>query len=220
TRRGCVPLLVGGTMLYFKALRDGLAKLPEADQQIREDILNLARAEGWGAVHKALQAVDPAAAARIQPGDQQRLQRALEVYRLTGQPLSELQKSNGNPCPYRLIQIGLLPEDRGLLHRRIEERLRTMLADGFVDEVRRLYERGDLHPNLPSIKSAGYRQIWSYLAGEIDQETMFQQVLAATRQLAKRQITWMRSWKVLEIIPCLPYPDRAQALKLLRSAII
>lgn len=192
--RGKVPVLVGGTMLYFKALRDGLADLPAADPATRQRLLERAHREGWEALHEELQKIDPEAALRIRPTDPQRLQRALEVYALTGRPISELQRQTGTPLPFALTQIALMPPQRALLHARIETRLRQMLREGFVEEVQTLKARGDLDPTLPAIRSVGYRQIWDYLDGVYDYDVMFGKALAATRQLAKRQLTWLRSW--------------------------
>ncbi len=189
---GRIPLLVGGTGLYFRALRRGLSDLPAADPQVRADIDREAARLGWGALHQRLQQVDPAAAARIHPNDPQRLSRALEVYALTGRPLSELQRGGEAP-PYRLIPLVVAPSDRELMHRRITERFHLMLEQGLVGEVEGLLRRGDLGPELPSIRCVGYRQVWSYLEGEIDQPTMVSSGIAATRQLAKRQFTWLRS---------------------------
>lgn len=202
--RGKVPLLVGGTMLYFRVLRDGLADMPSATPEIRRRLLAQAEAEGWQALHQRLQQVDPAAARRIHPNDPQRLQRALEVYEVSGQPLSDLQLQ-GRPrddLPCRLIFLGLVPQDRARLHEQIAHRFRSMLAAGFVDEVVALRSRGDLHPDLPSIRSVGYRQVWDYLEGHCDHPTMVERGIAATRQLAKRQLTWLRGWPDLGELPC------------------
>lgn len=225
TGRGKIPLLVGGTMLYFKALKEGLAALPAADSRVRKEILGMAAARGWAAVHEQLKSVDPEAASRIKPADTQRLQRALEVYELTGRPLSELHSAGMHStgtgaCPYSLTQIGLLPVDRAMLHQQIEIRFMAMLEAGFVEEVRGFYERGDLSADLPSMKAVGYRQIWQYLEGSIDDREMVNKSLAATRQLAKRQITWMRGWKDLVIIDCKPYADYGKVLKIAASDII
>ncbi len=191
--RGRLPILAGGTMLYFKALFEGLADLPEADPELRAR-LEAERAErGLAALHAELARVDPEAAARIRPTDPQRILRALEVWRLTGVPLSEhhrRQQAQGFPHP--LLALGLMPQDRALLHRRIAERFDAMLAAGFLDEVRRLRARGDLHPGLPAMRSVGYRQAWAHLDGEYDADTFRHKAIVATRQLAKRQITWMR----------------------------
>ncbi len=212
--RGNIPLLTGDTMLYFKALKDGLADLPAANNEIRDEIADLAVREGWAAVHQQLKAVDPVAAARINPNDPQRLQRALEVYRVSGRSLTDWQQQETTGCPFDLLEIAVVPTDRQGLHKKIEIRFRQMLTEGFLDEVSRLYDRGDLSMDLPAIKAVGYRQAWSYLKGDIDHETMVQQALAATRQLAKRQFTWLRSWQDLRQ---LEYPSRAEALKILKA---
>lgn len=204
--RGKVPLLVGGTMLYFRVLRDGLADMPPAVPELREKILEEARREGWPALHRRLQQVDPEAAARIHANDPQRLQRALEVYEATGRPLSELQQAGRQgpdpELPCKLLFLGMIPEDRAVLHERIATRFHAMLEEGLVEEVRRLHERGDLSASLPAIRSVGYRQVWEYLEGQVDHGTMVNRAIAATRQLAKRQLTWLRSWKELQVIPC------------------
>jgi len=202
--RGRVPLLVGGTMLYFQALKDGLDTLPKADPVIRAELLVRAAAEGWPALHAELARLDPASAARIQHNDSQRIQRALEVYRLTGRPLSELWSAAANvPLPCRLIEIALLPSDRAVLHRRIEARFRDMLAAGLVDELRGLRERYVLTPDMAAMRSVGYRQAWQFLNGEIDAPRLYEIGAAATRQLAKRQITWLRSWRGAKVFDCL-----------------
>ncbi len=192
--RGRIPLLVGGTMLYFKVLRDGLANLPEANEEIRADIMKQAQAEGWPAVHQKLAEVDPVTAARLKPTDSQRLQRALEVYYVTGQPLSALhEQQEVQTLPYNVIEFALLPKERTILHERIERRFDLMLANGFIEEVRALKARDDLHLDLPAIRSVGYRQVWEYLDGLYDAEEMRFRAIVATRQLAKRQHTWLRS---------------------------
>lgn len=204
--RGRIPLLVGGTMLYFKALRDGLAALPSATPAIRERIVALAQDQGWAAVHARLQQVDPVAAARIHPNDPQRLQRALEVYEATGTSLTALQQAQPtgrmSDLPCELLFFAMLPHDRAALHQLIAERFHAMLAAGLVDEVSALKQRMDLHAALPSIRSVGYRQVWSYLDGHDDYATMTAKAIAATRQLAKRQFTWLRSWRDLDAIDC------------------
>lgn len=198
---GDIPLLVGGTMLYFRVLRDGLADMPDADPAVRAEIEALAEEQGWDAVHKQLAAVDPEAAARIHPNDPQRLQRALEVYRVSGRTLSSLHAAEQQAeLPYNLHFFAIQPEDRGVLHRQIETRFKQMLADGLEEEVRALHARGDLSHRLPSIKSVGYRQVWQYLEGEIDYEAMVERSIIATRQLAKRQLTWLRGWPSLQIL--------------------
>ncbi len=194
TRAGRIPLLVGGTMLYFRALEHGLAELPEADPQRRARLEREAAAQGWPALHARLARIDPAAAARVHPNDPQRIQRALEVYELTGRPWSEHWQSQPMaPLPYRLIKLAVAPSDRGELHRRIALRLRHMLDQGLVAEVRRLYDRGDLAPALPAVRAVGYRQVWAYLAGETDYDRMVERAIVATRRLAKRQLTWLRA---------------------------
>lgn len=193
---GRVPLLVGGTMLYFKALRDGLAAMPPADQQVRDEIARLALTAGWEAVHAELARVDPASAARIHPNDPQRLQRALEVYRLTGQTMTALhQRSSQGGASENLLFLSIQPIERSVLHHKIARRFHQMLEQGFIAEVEQLYARGDLDPAMPSIRSVGYRQIWQYLSGEIRYDEMVERGIIATRQLAKRQVTWLRSWE-------------------------
>jgi tRNA dimethylallyltransferase len=197
---GKVPLLVGGTMLYFKALRDGLASMPAADERVRADILNQASAKGWAAIHTELAAVDPIAASRIHPNDPQRLQRALEVFRVSGRSLSDWQAMQ-SPLPDggdAFVFLSIQPADRSVLHQRIERRFRQMLEDGLVEEVEALYARGDLGPELPSVRSVGYRQVWQYLSQEVGFDGMVERGIIATRQLAKRQITWLRSWPSLQ----------------------
>ena len=192
--QGRVPLLVGGTGLYFRALQQGLSDLPEADPAIRERLAEQAQQLGWPAMHARLAQLDPAAARRIGCNDAQRLQRALEVIELTGQPLSELQRggSSGH-FPWRVLKLALLPADRGVLHERIAQRFDSMLAAGFLDEVRALRVRGDLHAELPAIRAVGYRQAWEHLAGGSTPGEFRDRGIFATRQLAKRQITWLRS---------------------------
>lgn len=218
---GRTPLLVGGTMLYFRALRDGLADLPEADPAVRRRIDAMAEAEGWAAVHRRLRDVDPQAAARIHPTDPQRLQRALEVYELTGRPLSELQAvGHRDELPFDLHFLAVQPAERRVLHQRIERRFRAMLDQGLVEEVRRLHERSDLHAGLPSIRSVGYRQVWQYLCGELNYEAMVERGIIATRQLAKRQMTWLRSWRALRNVDSEDPAMLARVLKMLRSDVM
>lgn len=194
TARGRVPLLVGGTGLYFRALQRGLSALPEADPAVRERLTAEAQAQGWPSLHRRLAALDPAAAVRIGPNDAQRLQRALEVIELTGRPLSEQQQGgSGEPFPWRVLKLALLPDDRSRLHARIAERFDAIVAAGLLDEVRTLRARGDLHADLPAIRAVGYRQAWEHLDGRTDLATFRDQGIFATRQLAKRQITWLRS---------------------------
>jgi tRNA dimethylallyltransferase len=192
--RGRVPLLVGGTGLYFRALQQGLSDLPEADPEIRARLSAEAEQIGWPAMHVRLAQQDPAAAARIGCNDAQRLQRALEVIELTGRPLSELQRGGAlGHFPWRVLKLALLPEDRRVLHERIAQRFDIMLATGFLDEVRALRARGDLHAELPAIRAVGYRQAWEHLDGLTDPAEFRDKAIFATRQLAKRQITWLRS---------------------------
>ena len=194
TARGHVPLLVGGTGLYFRALQRGLSALPEADPTIRERLTEEAQQLGWPAMHLRLSALDPAAAQRIGANDAQRLQRALEVIELTGRPLSEQQQGgSGERFPWRVLKLALLPEDRSLLHERIARRFDAIIAAGLLDEVRALRARGDLHADLPAIRAVGYRQAWEFLDGRVDAATFRDKGVFATRQLAKRQITWLRS---------------------------
>ncbi|MEY1660995.1 tRNA (adenosine(37)-N6)-dimethylallyltransferase MiaA [Isoalcanivorax beigongshangi] len=198
---GRVPLLVGGTMLYFRALLEGLAKLPAADPVLRARLEQDAAEQGWPALHAQLAAVDPITAARLNPQDRQRLQRALEVYLLTGVPLSAhhaaQQQAPATVFPYRVVQFAIAPAERAMLHQRIGERFQQMLADGFLDEVRRLRTQPGLHAGLPSMRAVGYRQAWAHLDGEYDYQTLVERGIVATRQLAKRQLTWLRSWPSL-----------------------
>ena len=194
TARGRVPLLVGGTGLYFRALQRGLSELPEADPALRARLTDEAACIGWPAMHARLARLDPAAAARIGPNDAQRLQRALEVIALSGRPLSELQRGGrGEAFPWRVLKLALLPADRAPLHARIAERFDAMLAAGFLDELRTLRARGDLHADLPAIRAVGYRQGWEHLDGQSDAAGFRERAIFATRQLAKRQITWLRA---------------------------
>lgn len=192
---GKIPLLVGGTMMYFRVLLQGIAELPRADDRLRQQLTERAAQEGWEVLHAELASVDPVAAAKIHANDSQRIQRALEVFMLTGKPISSLQRDDTSPLAgFNVLQMALMPASRALLHERIAQRFDQMQKAGFVDEVRELYARGDLSPELPSIRSVGYRQVWDYLAGQTDEKTMREKAIAATRQLAKRQITWLRTW--------------------------
>lgn len=193
-QRGNIPILVGGTMLYFKALLQGISELPAADENVRMQLEAEAKLYGWAALHQQLAVVDPVSASRIHPNDPQRINRALEVYRLTGQSLTELTAKQPEPFPYKIHQFAIAPTDRAELHQRIELRFLQMLTQGFQQEVQQLLERGDLHENLPAIRCVGYRQMWDYLLGKSSYELMVNQGVAATRQLAKRQLTWLRSW--------------------------
>lgn len=192
---GRIPLLVGGTMLYFRALQHGLSALPSADAEVREAIDAEARERGWGMLHQRLAQVDPAAAARIHPNDPQRIQRALEVHQLTGRPLSSFFTGQNPSMPAlrgTLIKVVMAPGDRSLMRRRIETRFNQMLERGLIREVEALYQRGDLERELPSIRSVGYRQVWEYLSDELSYSAMVERATTATRQLAKRQLTWLR----------------------------
>ncbi len=191
---GKIPLLVGGTMLYYKALLEGLSPLPAANPDIRQQIEQEAQDHGWEALHDQLKQIDPVSAERIHPNDPQRLSRALEVYRISGKTLTELTQTKGASLPYRVKQFAIAPKERAELHRRIELRFEIMMKAGFEDEMRTLYARKDLHPDLPSIRCVGYRQMWDYLDGNCTLDDAIFKGVCATRQLAKRQITWLRSW--------------------------
>ncbi len=204
TGRGNTPLLVGGTMLYFRAFLEGLSAIPAADPSIRAAIEREAAERGWPHLHAELAAVDPEAAARIHPNHSRRIARALEVYRATGIALSEWQRRPGSlPRPgdhYRVVQLAICPLDRAVLHERIARRFRAMMAAGFLEEVRSLRRRDDLDEGLPAIRAVGYRQLWRHLAGHCTLEEAVAQGIAATRQLAKRQLTWLRKWPDLQWI--------------------
>lgn len=206
--RGKTPLLVGGTMLYFKAFLEGLADMPAADPQIRAQIEAEADALGWPQLHAELARVDPESAARIHPNHSQRLARALEVYRASGVPISQWQNAEPDNLPrerFRIVQVAICPQERSILHQRIARRFEQMMAAGLLAEVETLFRRGDLHADLPSMRTVGYRQLWQHLAGECSQEEAVERAVAATRQLAKRQLTWLRKWPELEWI----YTDQA-----------
>lgn len=196
--RGKTPLLVGGTMMYFKALLEGLSPLPSADEAIRQQILAQAQTEGWDALHQELCNIDPVAGERIHPNDPQRLSRALEVYRISGKTMTELTQTKSAALPYDVVQFAIAPSDRKVLHELIAKRFNIMLEQGFIEEVARLKARDDLHLELPSMRCVGYRQCWQYLDNEFDHATMVEKATAATRQLAKRQLTWLRSWPDLQ----------------------
>lgn len=206
--RGKVPLLVGGTMLYFKAFLEGMAEMPASDPVIRQQIEIQAQVEGWPALHAQLAQVDPEAAARIHPNHSQRLSRALEVYRASGIPISRWQQNGhiqGALERYEITQIALSPLERGVLHQRIAFRFQQMLEAGLLAEVKGLRARGDLHEGLPAVRAVGYRQLWEYLDGRYGLEAAAEKATAATRQLAKRQLTWLRKWPALNWI----YTDAA-----------
>lgn len=192
---GRIPLLVGGTMLYFKSLLQGIANMPKADAMLRAELETKAAKSSWEALHAELALVDPDAANRIHPNDSQRIQRALEVYLLSGKTITAWQQSETTALSgFSVHCIAVAPADRAVLHARIQQRFDEMLTQGFLDEVRGLYARGDLSPEHPAIRSVGYRQAWAYLSGEINEVEMREQAIAATRQLAKRQLTWLRAW--------------------------
>jgi tRNA dimethylallyltransferase len=195
-----IPLLVGGSMMYFRALERGLADLPHANIEVRKILEQEGAALGWPALHRRLAELDPRAAARIHPHDKQRIQRALEVYTLSGESISSHQEKTRVHQAFSYQWFALLPDDRLLLHKKIEERFLAMLNDGLVSEVETLFNRGDLSPIMQSMRSVNYRQVWGYLAGVWSYDEMTAQAIAATRQLAKRQITWLRSFSDLQIL--------------------
>lgn len=215
---GRVPLLVGGTMMYFKRLLEGVANLPASDPAVRAELEERVARLGLAALHEELARVDPLSAARIHPNDPQRLMRALEVHRLAGRPLSELWgEQRRETFPWRTLSIGLAPSDRGVLHARIARRFTAMLDAGFLDEVAALKARGDLAASLPSMKSVGYRQAWACLEGEFGRGELERRGIIATRQLAKRQLTWMRSWPGLHWVDSLGPDPLGEVLKLVRE---
>ncbi|MFI8745596.1 tRNA (adenosine(37)-N6)-dimethylallyltransferase MiaA [Pseudomonas sp. NPDC077186] len=221
--RGRIPLLVGGTMLYYKALLEGLADMPSADPAVRAELEARAAVEGWEALHRELAAVDPESAARIHPNDPQRLTRALEVYRVSGLSMSEhrqRQAAGGGQLPYTVAQLAIAPAQRQVLHARIAQRFQTMLEQGFVEEVEALRRRSDLHAGLPSIRAVGYRQVWEYLDGRLSRAEMVERGVIATRQLAKRQFTWLRGWDDLHWLDSLACDNLSRALKYLASVSI
>lgn len=218
--RGRLPLLVGGTMMYFKALRDGLNDLPAADSEIRKVLESRAAAEGWPAMHTWLKTIDPITAQRLSPNDSQRIGRALEIWQISGQPMSALLGAT-QPAdePVATITVSLEPLERSLLHARIAERFDQMLELGLVTEVQALHARGDLHAGLPSVRCVGYRQLWSMLAGELDLKQAREQAISATRQLAKRQITWLRSQPERQIIDACSLSASSQVVQAISKII-
>ena len=212
--RGKVPLLVGGTMLYFRALLQGLDDLPRADAALRNELEAEAASRGWPALHAELAAVDPVTAARLAPNDSQRIGRALEVFHLAGTPMSALLDRARSDLPYRVLQLALIPSDRAVLHQRIAARFDAMLAEGLIHEVETLRRNYALKPDLPAMRAVGYRQAWAYLDGTIDLRELREQGIAATRQLAKRQLTWLRSWPDAVELDCLADDLEAQAIAL------
>lgn len=217
-QKGKTPVLVGGTMLYFKALLEGMANLPEAEPAVREQLLKRAEMEGWGVLHDELKSVDPVSAERIHPNDPQRLQRALEVYLVTGKSLTEWwAEQKSEVLPFEPLQLALEWPDRKVLHDRIALRFNMMIEQGFEEEVRQLYQREDLHPELPSIRCVGYRQMWDYLDGKLTHDEMVERGIIATRQLAKRQLTWLRGWTQLHRIDASQRDPVNSSLKLIKD---
>ncbi|WP_029970416.1 tRNA (adenosine(37)-N6)-dimethylallyltransferase MiaA [Paraburkholderia graminis] len=219
--RGRLPLLVGGTMLYYKALTQGLNDLPAADPNVRAQLDADAARDGWPALHARLAAVDAATAARLAPNDSQRIQRALEVFMLTGEAMSTLlaapARTDDAAADWRFVPVALEPSDRSVLHARIERRFDAMLENGFVDEVVKLRERGDLSPEMPSMRCVGYRQVWEYLDGAVDYATMRDKGVFATRQLCKRQLTWLRSMDERVVVDCCDREATARVLEVIEA---
>ncbi|MFT4808418.1 MAG: tRNA dimethylallyltransferase [Paraglaciecola sp.] len=214
TARGKIPLLVGGTMMYYKALIDGLSPLPESDEDVRKTIEAKAEALGWEGLHLQLAQIDPTSAKRIHPNDPQRLIRALEVYHLTNRTMTDLMASKSAPIPYNTKQFCIAPDDRKVLHQRIAQRFQLMVDTGFQLEVEKLKNRGDLHLDLPSIRSVGYRQMWQHLDGDYDFNEMREKSIAATRQLAKRQLTWLRGWENIHQLDTFSPDNLSKVIKL------
>ncbi|MDQ7983621.1 tRNA (adenosine(37)-N6)-dimethylallyltransferase MiaA [Pseudomonas sp. G34] len=226
TARGRIPLLVGGTMLYYKALLEGLADMPGADAEVRAELEARAERDGLVALHAELQAVDPQSAARIHPNDPQRLVRALEVWRVSGMTMTQLRAqqrdaaSQDGGLPYTVAQLAIAPAQRQTLHERIAQRFDLMLEQGFVAEVERLHRRADLHAEMPSIRAVGYRQVWDHLEGRLSAAQMRERGIIATRQLAKRQFTWLRSWQNVQWLDSLDCDNLPRALKYLATVSI
>lgn len=221
TAQGRIPLLVGGTVLYYRTLQYGLSELPSADPEVRQRLAEQADLHGWQWMHERLADVDPTAAARIHPNDPQRLQRALEVYEISGQSMTELMgKQKQHTLPYTLTKLGLMPDDRQWLHERIELRFEQMLKAGLLDEVNGLRDNSALNLSLPSMRCVGYRQVWEYLEGAYDFDTMREKSIAASRQLAKRQMTWLRSEKNLTLFNPLHTDLLGRVLKSLENVTI
>jgi tRNA dimethylallyltransferase len=214
TARGNIPLLVGGTMMYYKALIDGLSPLPESDQNVRQAIEAQAEKSGWNVLHQQLAQFDPTSAKRIHPNDPQRLIRALEVYLLTNRSMTDLMATKSAPIPYNIKQFCIAPDDRKVLHERIAQRFQIMVDTGFQAEVEKLKGRSDLHLNLPSIRCVGYRQMWQYLDGDFDFNEMREKSIAATRQLAKRQLTWLRGWENIYPLDTFSLDNLSKVIKL------
>lgn len=227
TQQGRIPLLVGGTMLYYKALLEGLATLPTADVEIRKRLEQRISIEGINSLHNELQKIDPEAASRIHQNDPQRIVRALEVYLITGKTLSEHYRQQNetknqyaHALPYTIVQFAIAPTERYILHQRIEQRFKTMLQQGFIEEVVNLKARPDLHAELPSMRAVGYRQVWDYLSGKLDFENMQERGIIATRQLAKRQFTWLRGWQNVNWLDSLAKENLSKLLNYLHTASI
>ncbi|HCV38250.1 MAG TPA: tRNA (adenosine(37)-N6)-dimethylallyltransferase MiaA [Pseudomonas sp.] len=231
TARGKIPLLVGGTMLYYKALIEGLADMPAADAAVRAELEAQAEALGLAELHRQLADVDPESAARIHPNDPQRLIRALEVYRVSGESMTAHRQRQfaesraadagaGGHLPYTVASLAIAPADRHILHKRIALRFSQMLEQGFVDEVRTLRARSDLHAGLPSIRAVGYRQVWDYLDGKLTENEMRERGIIATRQLAKRQFTWLRGWPGVHWLDSLACDNLSRTLKYLGAVSI
>jgi tRNA dimethylallyltransferase len=220
TARGKIPVLVGGTMLYFKFLLEGSAKLPMADESVREKIEALVAEHGKQHIHKLLSEVDPESAARLNPNDPQRVQRAYEVYLISGKTLTQhWAEQEEQPLQYNVVQFAIAPEERSVLHERIELRFNQMIEQGFEAEVKALHMRDDLHEDLPSIRAVGYRQMWDYLEGRLDFDEMIYRGVVATRQLAKRQMTWLRSWDNLHWLDSLDENKTEKALAIIQSEL-
>lgn len=216
---GRVPLLVGGTMLYYKQLVEGVANLPSADPVIRQQLESQWQVEGLLSLHRRLAEVDAISAKRIHPNDPQRIMRALEVYHASGRPMSELwAEQQPETFPWRVLSIALAPNDRSFLHRRIEQRFELMLGEGLINEVAALKKRNDLHLGLPAMKSVGYRQVWEYLEDEYDYPALVERGVIATRQLAKRQLTWLRSWSGLKWVDSQRPDVLDKVLKIVRES--
>jgi tRNA dimethylallyltransferase len=214
TERGKIPLLVGGTMMYYKALIDGLSPLPESDEDVRKTIEAKAEDLGWEVLHQQLSHIDPTSAKRIHPNDPQRLIRALEVYHLTNRSMTDLMATKSAPIPYNIKQFCIAPDDRKVLHQRIAQRFQLMVDIGFRFEVEKLKNRGDLHLNLPSIRCVGYRQMWQYLDGDFNFNVMCERSISATRQLAKRQLTWLRGWENIHQLDTFSPDNLSNVIKL------
>ena len=220
-QHGAIPLLVGGTMLYFRALEQGLSILPEADPELRKKLDALTKEKGAEYMHERLRQIDPQSAERIHPNDPQRIQRALEVFEISGETMSALyQQQKTSALDFSVFKLAIQPEDRSVLHKRIEQRFALMLENGFIDEVRHFFERDDMHADLPSMRAVGYRQVWDYLDKKQDRQQMQERAVAATRQFAKRQLTWLRSDSEINWFDSLDEKLFSRVLKFLNSVTI